>query len=529
MADAIDDQVGVFLPFDAAFPEKSPDIYLLRSLLQQLNKTEMIMNCSLLNLIVTDHLLEGQGTGPERHLRKQWQLVTALFPPSALPRIADFINQHPNFSIIFRGQLIELIRWAALFGQDGESSDEMVTDLKKREIFCKALLIASNLWAERVYRNKMRSDGDLTARRLELLSRCRRSISETGKGPDLTQAFVRGRALIYEGICKLDPKFSESFNSKTGLKVDEYYCCLLLIVLRSLGIDVDPGTERIFARRTFNPLDTVTKEMPLLLSRFMARCSQSAAELTAQLWGEKTMPSQTDFETFDHRVLLLRPVFRIRKDLAIVMDPVWLAEIMATGPLFEATNVEDALRNFGEVFESHCLARLERMYATGSGLTRRLWCVPKGHARGKGEVELADAILDCVDRTAFIETKAVWMREDKIEGPSKDYIAFLRSKYGAAVSGKDCKRKGVAQLAGSIRDFALGNRKPEDKDLQIWSMIVPVLLVYDSLIDAPLHPWFLAREFALLLDPLNVDWRGESIRVGHNLVTSLTGCGKMAE
>jgi hypothetical protein len=516
-----DNQIGVFLTLEAVFPEEPPSIELLRSLLRQLNKIETVVICSRLNLIVSDHLNEGRGTWSERHLRKQLLLVKQFFDPDLFPRIEAFIRRHPHCSIFFRGQLVELIRWATLFGQEGDLNDDLVKNPTKRKIFSRALLTVNSLWEKRIYQDKFHSEGDLTARRLNLLPRFRRSISESAKGPDLTQAFVRGRTLICDRLCALDPQFSESFRNATGLSLDEYYSCLLLIVLRSLGIDA-PGSDPIFSHRLFNPRETINAEMQSAFSRFMALWSQSAPELTTSLWQGNIEPRESDFTTFEHRIMRTRPIFRIRDDLAIVMGPVFLAEMTSIGPLFMTGDVEKALHHFGYVFEAYCSELLNQIYPEAPGLVRRFRANPKGTSRLGSEVELADAIIDCGDRTVFVETKAVWIREDKLESSPSDYIAFLRSKYGAIMMGHNREqKKGVAQLAHSVRQLAQGQWKTCARELPICEHIVPLLLVYDSLIDAPLHPWFLAREFAILLDPSNEDWIGRSIRIGRFLVSSL--------
>jgi hypothetical protein len=257
-------------------------------------------------------------------------------------------------------------------------------------------------------------------------------------------------------------------------------------------------------------------------SRFMALWSQTAAELTTSLWQGNIEPRESDFATFEHRVIRTRPIFRIRDDLAIVMDPVFLAEMATVGPLFVPGDVEEALRHFGHVFEAYCAQILNQIYPEAPGLVRRFTQNPGGSSRLGSEVELADGILDCGDRTVFIETKAVWIREDKIESSSGDYVSFLRSKYGVVVTGEGRElRKGVAQLANSVREIAQGNWKPAERDLPICEHLVPLLLAYDSLIDGPLHPWFLARELAMILDPSNVNWNGQSIRIGRFLISSL--------
>ncbi len=136
-------------------------------------------------------------------------------------------------------------------------------------------------------------------------------------------------------------------------------------------------------------------------------------------------------------------------------------------------------------------------------------------------MQLADGIVGLRDRLVFIESKAVWVREDKIDGSPEGYAAFLKLKYGATLQGDRLQRKGIAQLANSIRQLACGYWIARDSSLLAHKRIVPVLLVHDSLVEAPLHPWFLAREFAMLLDHSIREWRGESVRVGTFIVDNL--------
>ncbi len=345
-APSVDNQIGVFLTLEAVYPDQNSSVELLKSLLEQLNKSEVITTRSRLNLIASDHLNDGTGGWLERHLRKQLKLVACFFDPQLFSRIEVFVRQYPTCAIFFRGQLLELIRWAALFAQDGESRDEMAADLLKRNAFAQALLTVNSLWEKRVYRDEFRSDGDLTTRRLRLLSRFRRSISETAKGPDLTQAFVRGRNIIYDRVCRLLPDFPESFRLNTGVTLDEYYSCLLLIVLRSLALDTRAGTDPMFGHRLFNPGETIAN-LQAPFSRMMELHSQTAGELTASLWEGKATPTESDFAAFEHRVIRDKPIFKLRDDLAIVMDPVFLGEMATAGPLFMVQDVDQALRIFG--------------------------------------------------------------------------------------------------------------------------------------------------------------------------------------
>jgi hypothetical protein len=128
--------------------------------------------------------------------------------------------------------------------------------------------------------------------------------------------------------------------------------------------------------------------------------------------------------------------------------------------------------------------------------------------------------VNCRD-IPLIEAEAVWMREDETDGSAQEYEDFFRQRYGVSERKDGRQRnKGVAQLANSIRHLANGGWAP-DSGIHFSKKIVPVLLVHDPLIDTPSHPWFLAREFAALLDPTIVNWDGEPIQVGRFAVSNL--------
>jgi hypothetical protein len=522
MAD-INDQIGVFVTLQAIFPNEQPDLNLLKRLLQNLNKSEVTSVFSRLNLFVSDRLNEGKGSWIGRHTRKQWEVATNVFRPDRLPRIEAFFKQHPLSVLVFRGQILELIRWAALYSRQGGLSNELATDLDKREAFAKALLTVNSIWENRVYRGQLSDCGDLTSRRLRLLPRFRRSLSETAAGPDMTQAFARGKAIVCDYLCALDPGFASRFRARNQLTLEDYYLCLLYIVLCSMGIwGTAAGINPLAANRFFSP----TSDRPDIqrsIERLMELRSQTATELTRALWKDKSQPTEIDILALNHNILRDRPILRLSDSSAIVMDPIFLREMSTMGPLFMSDDTNAALTQFGHAFEAYCRNVLASMYPTIPGLAPRVSASTLGSTASGEQVQLADVILDCGDRTILIETKASLIREDKIESFDRDeYITFLRIKYG--ISGQQqggLKKKGVAQLATSISKLARGEWRQAEPRFPIRRQIIPVLLVHDQLIDAPLHPWFLAREFAALLDPSNAGLDAAVMRVQDYFVSNL--------
>ncbi|MFI5352779.1 MAG: hypothetical protein ACHQZS_07425 [Candidatus Binatales bacterium] len=518
----VDNQIGVFVTLEAVFPGEEPSLDSLKHLLQDLNKGEVVAICSRLNLFISDLLNEGRGSWLERHVRKQWETATNFFRPEHLAKIEIFFRHHPGCSVVFRGQLLELIRWAVLYCRDEQPTDELANNLDKRDAFAKALLTVNGIWGKRIYRDQLTSGDDMIARRLRALPRFRRSLSETGTGPDLTQAFARGEAIIRGHLCRLYPDFGERFQAASGLTLDDYYACLLLLVFCSMGLMNTPvGTHPLGANRFFRPASD-QPDLQRAITRMMESHSQSLPELAASLWKGKVDPTELDVAILEHKVFRDKPIVRLREDRAIVMDPMFLGDMLSLGPLFMSGDTEASLTQFGYAFERYCQGVFASMYPSTAGLACRLAPNTSGITASGGEVQLADVILDCGDKTILVETKASLIREDRIDSfDPDDYIAFLRTKYGISAEGGPGKKKGIAQLANSILKLAAGEWRQVDPSFPIRKRIIPVLLVHDPLIDAPLHPWFFAREFAGLLDRSNADLGAAVMHVRDYLVSNL--------
>jgi hypothetical protein len=84
---------------------------------------------------------------------------------------------------------------------------------------------------------------------------------------------------------------------------------------------------------------------------------------------------------------------------------------------------------------------------------------------------------------------------------SKEYIAELREKYvrTRAIGKKKESVKGVGQLARNIRMFSEGKLQSREV-FGGAKRILPVLVVSDEALNAPLHAWFFASAFRAELD-----------------------------
>lgn len=93
---------------------------------------------------------------------------------------------------------------------------------------------------------------------------------------------------------------------------------------------------------------------------------------------------------------------------------------------------------------------------------------------------------------------------------------------GKYISGKD-RDQALVQLANGITSLVKGSRVPSGlsaEQLKQLKLILPVLLVRDPLMDAPLHSRYLAEEFANVLGPDAMT--GNNMKKGRFFVSPLT-------
>jgi hypothetical protein len=207
-----------------------------------------------------------------------------------------------------------------------------------------------------------------------------------------------------------------------------------------------------------------------------------------------------------------KPIFIDTRGRAIVIDPVFLAEKACVGPVFHVreNRVFDA---FGLAVERYGQGILRIMYpSVGSGLLYdRLRCPLRGNDQKGREVQLADAFLGGNSEAVFFEIKGRWLKEEVLAAAPEDYQKQLRDKY----SGKT----GVGQIVRNILTLTNGQSRTEGEELAGVERIFPVLVAYEYRLDAPLHPRFLAQDFAR---GLSGDDTIREIRVGAWSVAPLT-------
>lgn len=519
--------VGVFTPHSAVFPDSPSDFEAFRSVLSRLSLSDTLFWAGRLNLIISNPLNTD-------HKAKQQYGLNVFFTPKEIGKINNFADEHgkaDNVTIFFRGQLLELIRWASLFCQNHPNDGTTFDDPTLRRAFAEAVLIAGDLWGKRVYGNRFSLEGGVEVARLRGLGAIRGALAETTAGIDPLLALGRGKTIFADYFPKCYPEFEVEFHSRTGLSTEDYYLCLCLMATNYLNCTPEQASRDVKRSGLFDVNTFCEKALPnvtALFSRYIPLESQTPDELRESLWSQKEREAVDETTPFNFKPLRQRPILRVPDGRAIILDPVFYSERATVGPLFLITEgVPNKKANqifgaFGETFEMYAKDIFERMYPDpGSVLAKRFTYDLRGKDLNGKEIQLADACLNDVTELVLFEMKAIWVRDTVILDENHDrYLDHLRERYAIGQSEKD-RPKGIAQLARTISNVVGGTWTPVGQEFGKVEKVYPVLLVHDSLLDTPVHASFLASEFSNALKPDKIFQDG-TMRKGRFRVAPLT-------
>lgn len=493
------------VPVSTVYPELRADFPTFRRLLGQLSRTDTLLWCARLNVIVSNPLNSD-------HRAKQQYCLSTMCSPSEIDRINAFMREHPGHEIaaFFRGQLLDLMSWTALLSQDLPGDGSTFDDQDVRRIFVQAALIAGDLWSRRIYEPNFSLEGGLEAARRRALGPVRSSLETTDPGVGPIQSLMRARALNGDILSARCAGFPDEFRCATGMSLEDYCDFLTLLIIHLLNRRPENVSAGFDHAGGFH-VDAVLRNAPELQSRlplFMARHAHTADAMRSSLWRNCDLEHLTGDERYDLRALRSRPILATPDGRAMVLDPVFLCDKATLGPLFavvdhrrsEGARSDDLFQSFGEAFEDYGSAALRRAFPKPSEpLADRLECDVRGRDNLGHEVQIADACLNDVSELTLFEMKAVWLRDDRVAAQDHElYLEHLRTKYCTSAEGHP---KGVGQLARAIGKLETGDWTPNSQDFSRVQRIFPVLLVYDALLGAPVYPEFLAEEFRALLEP----------------------------
>ncbi|MGY4512115.1 hypothetical protein [Bradyrhizobium sp. USDA 3650] len=473
-------EVGVFVPVGEVFPGVAADERSLIEVLATLSRDDTLFHCARLNIIVS-------GPGDFEVKPRQEQAISFACNSDQLARINAFARRRGGGLpvVFFTGQLRELMRWASRYCKNRPDDGTSFEDPALRSQFVKAALIASDIWARRVFSDKLAPNDDIEAVRRRALGAFRKGADESNLALHIGIAIGRGLALFTEYMPRHFPEFGDEFEKATGLTLRQYLGCATTMALYALQ------------HRKEGPLfdrNTVAAATPVadLYPRFFDLVSQSPEQLARSFW--------TNFDTLDYRGLRERPVMTTADGRGIILDPAFFIERVSIGAVF---NVAARVRTkvfakFGEVFEDYAIDILRRMYPHVAGLVDRVAFRLCGQDGQRREFEIDAAVFE-VREAAIIEMKAAFLAEKALahEDPEA-LIVEIRSKYGASQKPGE-RDKGVAQLARSIGAIARGEWLGADGQFRDMDVLHPVLVVHDSRLDAPGLGNFLEADFRRLL------------------------------
>ena len=486
--------IGVFVPVSVVFPDLQSEFETFVSLLRSLSRGDVLLWCARLNEVC--------GRSDLDHEMRQAFGIKQFFAEDEVRRLREFVEEKGGLSrvaVFFRGQLLELIRWALLYSGDLGGDGLTFCDPQARRRFAQAALIASDLWARRVYGDSLESRDSIATARLRSLGPFRKA-SEGSLAPmDLHQILGRGWCLFGRHMPASYPSFQYEFTSATGFTIDDYYicCCAFLTSF----------PHRDFSSSIFDA-DNIGKNTsaPDLIRRFVELESRNPDQLRSALWlnAERPLdPRVVEFAPFDYTAVREKPILRLADGRAVILDPVFFSEKASIGPFFYVLRAypESAQRlfaAFGLAFEAYSCEILARAFPP---LPHPLWSPLECHVQGfdvaKEQYEI-DACLNYVDDLVLFEIKATWARERELSSDRFDsLLENLRRQYGVT----EDTTKGVGQLARSISAVAERRWLGNSESFRRARVIYPVLVVHDHLLAAPGFSHFIAEEFRRALMP----------------------------
>ena len=140
--------VGIYVPVSVIFPGVETTPAALASILQQLSRTDVLFRCARLNSVLT-------AQSDLSHAQKQAFGLRQFLSQEEIARLDRFClaERRPAHSVavFFRGQILELLRWAVLCCDDQPGDGETFEDPEVRRAFAQACLIAGELRSRSVY------------------------------------------------------------------------------------------------------------------------------------------------------------------------------------------------------------------------------------------------------------------------------------------------------------------------------------------------------------------------------------------
>ena len=481
--------IAMFVSPDAVFPGLEDTEDKLVDILSELSRDDVLFVCARINTIVC-------GFGDPDIKGRQERVLHWLCTDEQIDNINSLArrNKHSGLlRVFFRGQLLELMRWASRHCRNLPRNGETFSDLEVRTAFVQAALIAGMLWSKRVYGQRLSGDGEIGTVRRRALSALRKGVEEGNVTPDPDVTIGRGWSLFTHYLPRHFESFANEIYAATDMSVEQYLTCATGLSIYSISNRPEGSIFDIHS------VGSAT-EYRDIFPKFIALESQTPEQLKISLW--------ENFDTHGYRSLREQPIMVVEDGRAIILDPVFFAEKISIGPLFRIVTMggrrsaNEIFGAFGLAFEDYAADILKRMYPTRPGLIDRVSFGARGSNREGHEFEVDASLVDASSAAVF-EMKAAWLREDAVLGADpENFVNHVRTKYGAAVDAAE-RDKGVAQLARIMNAISQGEWLGEMDEFADTGVLYPVLVVHDPRMDAPAFGEFLDHEFQAILSPVS--------------------------
>jgi len=492
---AVPDFVEV-LPLSVLSPDNPLDTVRLKQLIGRLPTDQTLFQCAKLNLIFTYASL-GHKEGVQEFAIELLRTQDWL-DQRDIDRINTYLRKrngrledHVFFS---RTQCLELMRWLSVWGD--RTGRLRTNDIQQKQAFARAMLQSFEIWKERTQRllpSMIVSDNVTREQRFESLRFMREA--EQWKLPNLYPAFhfCRTKRLFLDELFGLNSELQIAVEHKLQMNIEDYVACIIGLSCL-IGRWFTKMDNRILSTFEFDPTTvcSTAPDMASTFDRFVQLEGQTAEQLLQSYEHSISDPlSLTETRPLRERPLLLRNDRRA----ATFIDLSFFFERASSGLLFHAASAAGtaAMEKFGEAFERYVCDRLDDHVRTKRSQGMNLTGIARVLTDGM-EAEFADYAL-VIGRTVLLfEVKGSWFREDNVaKQNADDYWLEVQKKF---VTNDKGKRKGVGQLAHSIKTWTEGSAKPRlPIQVQDVDTIIPVLLTSDRYMSALWHSEFLAEEF----------------------------------
>ena len=316
-----------------------------------------------------------------------------------IDRLNQFARAHKvrEFSIFFRGQLLELARQVAAHANNLPGDGNTFSDAQVRAAFFKAALIASGLWGRRVFGHRLAdralSTSNFAARSVRS-GRASRSQRRARAGIALGRAWL----LFGKYLPARYAGFGDAFQRATGITLKQYFVCATWILRHSFPDADDGGTFS-------SEVGTNHTVWGKIFATFLGKLSQDPESLAA---------SVGDNDQTGYRSLRERPILTFSGGRSIILDPTFYTDIITTSPLFHAAKGADKplvlFAAFGDAFEDYAIDLLKARYPAIKGLPGEVLRPRIPGQTSAGEQFEVDAILNVAPSLVIMEIKASFIR-----------------------------------------------------------------------------------------------------------------------